>query len=86
MEFLKNNVLLIGLALGSGIMLLLPAFKKNAGGVPNLTTAEAINLINRSHAIVLDVRDDAEFTSGHIVDAKHIPVDKLAERLNELAK
>jgi len=85
-EFFKDNVLLIGLALGSGIMLLLPTLKKSAGGVPNLTTAEAINLINRSHAIVLDVREDAEFANGHIVDAKHIPVDKLAERLNELAK
>jgi len=85
-EFFRNNILLIGLALGSGIMLLLPAFKKGAGGVPNLTTAEAINLINRSHAIVLDVRNDAEFANGHIVDAKHIPVDKLAERLNELTK
>lgn len=86
MEFFRNNILLIGLALGSGIMLLLPAFKKGAGGVPNLTTAEAINLINRSHAIVLDVRNDAEFANGHIVDAKHIPVDKLSERLNELTK
>ncbi len=86
MEFFKDNVLLIGLALGSGIMLLLPSFKKGAGGVPNLSTAEAINLINRNHALVLDVRVDAEFASGHIVDAKHIPLAKLAERLNELSK
>ena len=86
MEFFKENVLLIGLALGSGIMLLLPSFKKGAGGVPNLGTTEAINLINRSHALVLDVREDAEFASGHIVDAKHIPLAKLAERLNELSK
>ena len=86
MEFFKDNVLLIGLALGSGIMLLLPSFKKGAGGVPNLSTAEAVNLINRNHALVLDVREDAEFASGHIVDAKHIPLAKLAERLNELSK
>lgn len=86
MEFFKDNVLLIGLALGSGIMLLLPSFKKGAGGVPNLSTAEAINLINRNHALVLDVREDTEFASGHIVDAKHIPLAKLAERLNELSK
>lgn len=86
MEFFKDNVLLIGLALGSGIMLLLPSFKKGAGGVPNLSTAEAVNLINRSHALVLDVREDTEFASGHIVDAKHIPLAKLAERLNELDK
>jgi rhodanese-related sulfurtransferase len=85
-EFFKENVLLIGLALGSGIMLLLPSFKKGAGGVPNLNTTEAINLINRNNALVLDVRDDAEFASGHIVDAKHIPLAKLAERLNELNK
>jgi rhodanese-related sulfurtransferase len=32
------------------------------------------------------VREDAEFASGHIVDAKHIPLAKLAERLNELNK
>lgn len=86
MEFFKDNILLIGLALGSGMMLLLPSFKKGAGGVPNLSTAEAINLINRNHALVLDVRDDAEFASGHIVDAKHIPLAKLPERLNELNK
>lgn len=86
MEFIRNNILLIGLALGSGIMLVLPAFKKGAGGVPNLGTTEAINLINRNHALVLDVRDDAEFAGGHIVDAKHIPLAKLEERLKELAK
>jgi rhodanese-related sulfurtransferase len=85
-EFIKSNILLIGLALGSGIMLLLPSFKKGAGGVPNLGAAESVNLINRNHALVLDVRNEAEFAGGHIVDAKHIPLDKLAERLNELNK
>lgn len=86
MEFISNNILLISLALGSGVMLLLPAFKKGAGGVPNVGTTEAVNLINRQHALVLDVRTDTEFASGHILDAKHIPLDKLAERLGELNK
>ncbi|MES2013284.1 MAG: rhodanese-like domain-containing protein [Pseudomonadota bacterium] len=86
MEFIKSNILLIGLALGSAVMLLLPMFKKSASGVPNLTPAEAVTLINRSHAIVLDVRDDAEFASGRIADAKHIPLAALPERLAELKK
>lgn len=86
MEFIKSNALLIGLALGSAIMLLLPMFKKSAGGVPNVTAAEAVTLINRANALVLDVRDEAEFASGHIAEATHIPVDNLAERLNELKK
>ncbi|MDP1658744.1 MAG: rhodanese-like domain-containing protein [Methylotenera sp.] len=86
MEFIKSNILLIGLAIGSGFMLLLPLFKKGAGGVPNLSPAEAVTLINRSNAFVLDVRDDAEFASGHIADATHIPVGSLATRLGELKK
>jgi rhodanese-related sulfurtransferase len=85
-EFLKANVLLLGLALGSGFMLLLPFFKKSAGGVPNLSVTEAVSLINRNNALVLDVRETTEFVTGHIVDAKHIPLAMLAERINELKK
>lgn len=86
MEFFKNNVLLIGLALGSGMMLLIPTLKKGAAGVPNVSAAEAVGLINRNHALVLDVRNEAEFASGHIVDATHIPLDALAEKLKTLKK
>lgn len=86
MEFIKSNALLIGLAIGSGLMLLLPGLKKGVSGVANLTATEAVTLINRQHAIVLDVREDDEYASGHIVDAKHIPLDKLAEQLNVLKK
>jgi rhodanese-related sulfurtransferase len=85
-EFFKSNILLIGLAIGSGIMLLLPSLKKGAGGVPNLSPAEAVTLINRSNAFVLDVRDDAEFARGHIADATHIPVADLVARIGELKK
>ncbi|MDI1362776.1 rhodanese-like domain-containing protein [Methylotenera sp.] len=86
MEFFKSNILLIGLAIGSGIMLLLPSFRKSAGGVPNLNPAEAVTLINRSNAFVLDVRDDVEFASGHIADATHIPLADLQARIGELKK
>ena len=86
MEFFKSNILLIGLALGSGMMLLLPMLKKNADGVPNLSPADAVTLINRSNALVLDVRDDSEFAGGHIAEAFHIPLTSLNDRLAELKK
>lgn len=86
MDFFKSNILLIGLALGSGMMLLLPTLKKKADGVPNLSPADAVTLINRSNAIVLDVRDDSEFAGGHIAEAFHIPLASLQERLAELKK
>jgi rhodanese-related sulfurtransferase len=85
-EFIKSNALLIGLALGSAIMLLMPMFRKSAGGVPSLTSAEAVTLINRNNAAVLDVRDEAEFANGHIADAIHIPVADLESRIAELKK
>lgn len=85
-DFIRDNVLLIGLAIGSGIMLVFPMFKRSAGGVPNLNAAESVTLINRSHALVLDVRDAAEFATGHIADAVHIPLADLEARLGELKK
>ena len=86
MEFLTDHVLLIGLAIGSGLMLLWPMLNRGAGGVVNLEASEAVLLMNRSNAIVLDVRDDAEFAAGHITDARHIPLARLSERINELEK
>lgn len=86
MEFLKDNLLLIGLVIGSGVMLLIPSGKKAANGVPNLSPAEAVTLINRSNALVLDVREDAEFAAGHIANAIHIPLAQVTERIAELKK
>ena len=86
MEFIRSNALLIGLALGSGIMLLLPMLKKNAKGVTNLNCVEAVTLINRSNALVLDVREISEFASGHIAGAINIPLTTLETRLGELKK
>lgn len=86
LKFLVDNVLLIGLALGSGFMLLWPMLKRGASGVANLSPTEAVLLINRSNAVVLDVREASEYAQGHIPDARHIPLAQLGDRLKELAK
>ncbi|HWU82527.1 MAG TPA: rhodanese-like domain-containing protein [Methylophilaceae bacterium] len=86
MKFLVDNVLLIGLALGSGFMLLWPMLKRGASGVANLSPTEAVLLINRSNAVVLDVREASEYAQGHIPDARHIPLAQLGDRLKELVK
>lgn len=86
MKFLTDNVLLIGLAIGSAIMLILPMLKRGASGAAQVSPTEAVMLINRSNAVVLDVRDDAEFAEGHIIDARHIPLAQLPDRLKELHK
>lgn len=55
------------------------------GGVQQIDVNQAIRHIN-DEAIVLDVRLDNEFKSGHIKDAIHIPVGALETRFRELEK
>ncbi len=86
MEFIKENALLIGLAIGSGLALLWPLLERRAGGAPNISVTEALMLLNRSKPLVLDVRDAAEFAAGHIQGAKNIPVAELAGRIKEIEK
>jgi rhodanese-related sulfurtransferase len=85
-EFVKHNALLIGLAIGSGIALLWPLLNRGASGVPNVSAIEAVLLMSRNKALVLDVRDPAEFAAGHIQGAKNIPVAELGNRLKEIEK
>jgi len=85
MDFIVNNIFLIGIAFISGAMLVFPMVKRSAGG-PFVNTVEATRLINREDAMVIDVREPAEFAKGHILGAKNIPVSQLPSRLAELEK
>src|SRR3990172_11387401 len=85
MEFVQNNLLLIAVAFVSGAMLLWPLVRRGAGG-PWLTTLQATHMINRDDAVVIDVRDAAEYAKGHILGARSAPLPDLERRLAELAK
>ena len=55
-------------------------------GVKELSPLEAVQLLNHDDAVLLDVREDSEYKDGHIIDARHIPLGKLGERMDELEK
>ena len=84
-QFIQNNLLLVGLAVVSGAMLLWSFIGGKVSGVTQVDTLEATRLINQD-ALVLDVREDKEFAAGHIPKARHIPLGALASRLGELEK
>jgi rhodanese-related sulfurtransferase len=86
MDFIKQNLMLVALALVSGGMLLWPMLKRGASGVADVSPNDAVLLINREHATVLDVRNANEYAAGHITEALHIPLGELESRLAELAK
>ncbi len=86
MQFISSNILPIFIAVFSGIMLLWSFFGNRFRGVKEVDTAAAMQLINHKDAIVLDVREPNEYASGHVLNAKHIPLGKLKERMGELEK
>jgi len=84
MEFINQNILLVGLVAVSGLSLLWPLLARPSGNSVN--PAEATLLINREDASILDVREADEFAAGHLPEAKNIPASKLAERIGELER
>ena len=79
MDFLLANWLLILIAVVSGGMLLAPMIRGGTGG--GVSPNEAVQLINRQKAVVVDVCEPAEYQAGHVGGARNIPLDQLEEKL-----
>lgn len=79
-------MLLFGLAVASGGMLLWPLLVRSFRRGMEVEAFEAVQLINRRDAVVLDVRGAGEFAAGHITGARNLPETQLGERLHELEK
>ena len=77
------NVVLLLLLLGSGAALLIPGFLRRGQKV---STLQATQLINQGKTLVLDVREGAQFLTGHLRDARNIPLKELSSRVKELDK
>lgn len=86
LEFVQNNIWLILLAVVSGAMLIWPIISNRIQGGSEVDTLEAVQLINRRDALVLDVSDGSEFAAGHIPRAKHVPLARLSQSMSELEK
>jgi rhodanese-related sulfurtransferase len=85
MDFVTKNIFLIVIALVSGGMLLWPFLRKGTGG-PWVNTLEATQLINRSDALVIDLRSAEDYAKGHILGAKSMPLAELERRAGQLEK
>lgn len=86
MQFIQDNVWMIFVAISSGLMLLWSFFGNRLRGVQEVDCVAALQMINHKNAVILDVREEKEFNAGHILNAKHIPLGKLAGRIGELER
>ncbi len=75
-SFLVENWLLVLTALVSGGLLMAPAIRGRSGS-GSVGTAEAVRLINREKAVLIDVSEPAEFAAGHPSGARNVPLGRL---------
>ena len=83
LEFLAQQWILVAALLAVIVMLVMHETRKSG---PSLSPQQAINLVNAEQGVFVDLRDAADFKSGHIVDALHIPASQVDKRITELDK
>ena len=80
------NMVLLGTVLVSGGMLAWPLISRLMRPGHEIGPLEAVQLINRRDAAVLDVRSVADYKSGHITNARNVPAGEVDARMKELEK
>jgi rhodanese-related sulfurtransferase len=82
LDFLFENIFLVGLIIISGVLLFFPKVLSRDNKV--LGSKEVTLLINREPAMLVDVRSEADFRAGHITNAINIPLDQIEVQINKI--
>jgi len=85
-EFAGNHPFLVSLFFALLILLLWNLLGGMAAGLGRLEPKELTQMINREHALVVDIRNEEDFKSGHILNAVNMPESELTDRKKELGK
>ena len=85
MKFVVENIFLIAVAFVSGAMLIWPMARRGAGGA-SVNTLQATQMINRQDALLLDVREQAEYAQSHILNSRGLPLSQIEARIGDLEK
>lgn len=83
-EFVANNIFLF-IALIVILTLIIRSYIVTSGA-KNVTASDAVRMVNRDDAVIVDVRTEEEFRNGHILNASNIPLGLLESRSQELQK
>lgn len=85
-EFIGNHTLLCIAFLVTLGMLVYTEYMRMSTANTALSPYDATQKMNAGDSIFLDVRDESEFKGGHLLNARSMPVNKLAERMHEIEK
>ena len=85
-EFAGNHLFLVGAFVVVLALVVKAEYDNQTGKASQLDPTAAIRLMNSDDAVVVDVRDAADFNKGHIKNAKNIPISSLKGQLDGVAK
>lgn len=85
LEFFQHHLILMGLAGLVIIALAVDEALRRLRNYKEVSAAEAVLLINKG-APVLDLRAPGDFSAGHIINARNLPLAELDGRVAELEK
>lgn len=85
LEYAARHPILFGGTVVLALAVAAYEFSKARSGGQAIGPTEAVRLMNQG-ALLLDVRSQAEFDSGHIIDARHVPQDQVAAQAADTLK
>ena len=83
-DFVVNHWLLVIALVVIVALLVVDTLKRRVLGFQDIKPQEAVRLINHEGAVAVDVREDKEYHEGHVLNAVHIPLGLMEERISEL--
>jgi rhodanese-related sulfurtransferase len=84
-EFAGRHTLLFVALAAIVILIIITELKRATKGYKEVPPSEAVMLINKQDAFVLDIREANELGQGSIIGAKHIALSSLPEKVSNLS-
>lgn len=84
--FVSNHPYLFVALLAVLALIIKIEIESRISGVTQAGPMEAVRLMDEDGMLILDVRETAEYSSGHLRQAMHLPVSAIKSRINELDK
>ena len=81
----QNNLLLLAVALGSGIALAWPMIQHSRAGAA-ISSTQAVQMMNHQHAVLVDIRPTEAFSAGHVPQARSLPLADIEKKAAALPK
>jgi len=85
-EFVGNHLFLFFALFAVSGALVWNTFQSQITGVAAINCFEVTKLLNHEDAVLIDVREENEFTQGHILNSINMPLSSLSDKMSRLEK